>query len=301
MAGNLNLNRTQTFKCELEKIHYDHLKLFRKSSFDKGQNLLDSEHIINVTEVRRPGELTKITAHCIRQASVMEYAYEIWLKLDDDRKVVEGQFGCKCGFGEEGLCKHFPALLLHINQDRDEPCTDEACAFIEPSKAGKLKYPKGEELEAMVKPKFKAKYLCPPVAFGYVTEEAKKYHAPLMAKHGLTNCTMYRLMTLETTTQAPQPIELPDLPQWVKTSVFRPWILPDIFIKHGPKTARERLYYEEMVDVKPDRAFWICGQTIDQAKCPMWKDRRKRIFTASKVRYIFDPRNRHWASLRQIG
>jgi hypothetical protein len=287
MAGNLNLNRTQTFKCELEKIHYDHLKLFRKSSFVKGKLLLDSEHIINVTEVRKPGELTKITGHCIRQASVMEYAYEIRLFLDDDRKVVEGtwpNFGCQCGFGEEGLCKHFPAFLLHINQDRDEPCTDEACAFIEPSKAGKLKYPKGEELEAMVKPKFKEKYLCPPVAFGYVTEEAKTYHATLMAKHGLTNSTMYRFMTLETTTQAPQAIELPDLPQWVKTSVFRPWIHPDIFIKHGPKTARERLYYEEMVDMKPERAFWMCGQTIDQAKCPMWKDRRKRLFTASKVR-----------------
>ena len=143
LVGNLDLNRIQTYYAGFEQIFYDHLPNMRKSSLSKGQKLLESEHIVNLKEVRKPGKLTEITGHCIRQAAVTQEAYKVELKLNDERKVVLGQYKCWCPYGEEGLCKHFPAFLLHINQERDEPSTDQPCGFIEPTQAGKLKYPKG--------------------------------------------------------------------------------------------------------------------------------------------------------------
>ena len=45
---------------------------------EKAKALFDSEHIINVKEVRKPGALTEISGFCIRQASVTERAYGIF-------------------------------------------------------------------------------------------------------------------------------------------------------------------------------------------------------------------------------
>ena len=120
--------------------------------------------------------------------------------------------------------------------------------------------------------------------FGYLTDEDKKKHSALLKKHGNTNSTMYKLVTLETVTPAPVSMDiLPDLPQWVMTSVFRNWILPDVFIRSGPVNTRQRLFYEEHIAVTPAQAFSICSQTIGQSKCKKWKAQRRKRITASKV------------------
>ena len=84
MATPKSSQKTLTIHTGFEKIHYEHLGL-QKSSLERGKALFDSNHIINMKEVRKSG-----SGFCIRQASVTERAYGIFLKLDDQRKIIPG-------------------------------------------------------------------------------------------------------------------------------------------------------------------------------------------------------------------
>ena len=43
--------------------------------------------------------MTEISGFCIRQASVTDRAYGVYLKLDSQRKIVPGSLNCQCDYG----------------------------------------------------------------------------------------------------------------------------------------------------------------------------------------------------------
>ena len=74
-----------------EEIIWRHLGL-RKSNIEKGKLIYEGGHIINVKEMQKPGEITEITGNCIRQTSINERAYGLFLKLDEQQKVIGSYF-----------------------------------------------------------------------------------------------------------------------------------------------------------------------------------------------------------------
>ena len=262
-----------------EEISFHHLKHL---NIEKGTKLYKDGHIFNVKEKRKSGEITEITGHCIRQTSVTDCAYSLSFKIDDERKVISDTLFCTCKLGSDG-CKHIAGLMIYINNDRQESKTDDSCEWIDPTTAGKKKYPKGLELEVIANIEQKQK--CPPVPFKRPNDERLKRQIESMKACGNTSSPLYKACQLElqnSKTSTDVPKQEPTLPDWVQKEVFEPCLVQSNY-KMDTLTQRERVYYEENVILSPKIAFKICCLTIGQGTTELWRKERKKRITGSKV------------------
>ena len=230
--------------------------------------------------MRKPGKTPEITGYCIRQASVTETAFRVTIQLDHDRKVTS--LDCNCDGGPEGSagCKHWTAVLFYLNNSVDESKTDQACEWIEPSKMGKLKYPKGLPLEVIAK--IPEKYRRPPVSFKSPSDEKKEEQAKIMEACGNIDGPLYKIYKLKCKDSSAEPEPKPDLPEWVKKKVFRRSTFPESVLRK-PSNVKEQFYYDEHVKLTPDQSFRLCSETVGQKKTVLWKPERRKRVTGTKV------------------
>ena len=121
------------------------LNVPRDSTNLKGKKLEESDHVLQVKEIRVPGKATEIEGRVIHQTCITESPYMVNLWLDDERNVTSAHCGCPAG--AQGNCKHTSAVFHYVNSERQETKTDKACRFVAPSQAGKERYPKGQEID----------------------------------------------------------------------------------------------------------------------------------------------------------
>lgn len=270
---------TLTIYTSFEDVSFDHLPL-RSGQKTLGKGLYDAGHVQCVKEVRKPGRNPEITGYCVRQASINESAFRVTLQLDHERKVTS--LDCNCHGGPEGSqgCKHWYALLFYLNNFVDESKTDAACEWIEPSKMGKKKYPKGLPLEVIAR--IPEKYKCPPVSFQSPSDEVKEEQAKIMEACGLTDSPLYKIYKLKLKDSSKVVKEKPDLPEWVKRKVFRRNPVPLSTLRRA-RSIVEQFFYDEHVVLTPDQAFKLCSKTVGQSVVELWRKERKTRITGSKV------------------
>ena len=117
-----------------------------------------------------------------------------------------------------GLCKHCAGVIDYINNHRDPTKTDVSCAFIEPSKANRILYPRGEEIEEIHE--MPAKYRIPKHNFDMITDEKKEELAKLMSEAGVTESPLFYLMSKQFPDSEPKDDDL-KLLDWVTEFVFK--------------------------------------------------------------------------------
>ena len=81
---------------------------FRPDVDRKGEELLKSNHVFNVSEIHKNNSII-ISGHCVRQGSISNAPYIIELQLNKDRKVTGAH--CTCQAGIDGQCKHTSGLV----------------------------------------------------------------------------------------------------------------------------------------------------------------------------------------------
>lgn len=192
---------------------------------------------------------------------------------------------CNCDGGPEGGeetagCKHHYAVLLYINNSVDESKTDDACEWIEPSKMGKKKYPKGQPLEVIAR--IPEKHKCPPVLFQFPSDEVRENQVKIMEACGLTDSPLYKVYKFKPKNSSTAIKEKPDLPEWVKRKVFRRNPAPLSTLRKA-RTIIEQFFYDEHVVVTLDQAFKLCSKTVGQSVVELWRKERKTRITGSKV------------------
>ena len=73
--------------------------------FDNGRALIVAEHIQDIREVKKPGCLSEILAYSIPQVKIRQPPYNIFMQLDDDRKIIKLE--CQCPQGDPGMSTYF--------------------------------------------------------------------------------------------------------------------------------------------------------------------------------------------------
>ena len=162
---------------------------FRKSTKSKGKKLLP--HVFNVKEVSEEGKATIILGNVGRQTSVRKAVRIITLELDSERNITT--MHCGCVSGADGDCKHVFAVINYVNSERHESQTDQQCQWIKPKQWGEKMYPKGREMDEIVKTKEKAekaRFLCP-------TQQEQNERLALLQRIGDTGSQMYMLLQAE--------------------------------------------------------------------------------------------------------
>ena len=103
--------RQQTFGCGIEDIQYDHLlelpelEGIRKEQIKHGEKLFEAGNVFAVKETKEPVGVggSEISGYCDRETSInAEGAYRLYIKLDEERKIISGGFNCNCRFGAGG-------------------------------------------------------------------------------------------------------------------------------------------------------------------------------------------------------
>jgi hypothetical protein len=117
---------------------------FRKDVLRKGELLYKADRIFCVQEIWKSGEI-KIEARCVPEMSINSIPYNVTIYLDDNRNIE--RMHCSCVAGSMGQCKHTSALVLFINGERDETCTDHQMNWNQPSEKNKSLHRKGQSLD----------------------------------------------------------------------------------------------------------------------------------------------------------
>ena len=269
-------------------IQWIHLP--RDSTTLKGKRLEESEHVINVKEVRVPGKTTEIIGHVIHQTCISEAPYSVNLWIDENRNVTAAHCGCPAG--AQGNCKHTSALFHFVNHERQETKTDRQCKFVAPSQAGRDRYPKGQSIEEV----FQLKDKCPLVGFKNISLEAKEEQYNLMLTAQNTDSPLFKICkmreTLATAAIEPEIVSaLTELPDWFKDKVFPAMFTPNFESEPMKKlTAAEQSKYIEHIIVTSTQAADICKNTSDQSSSELWRKERKNRITASRAHKIKNAR-----------
>ena len=173
------------------------------------------QHIFDVKETQFEGKNdTSISGKCVRQASIHKAPYNIELILDQTRTVSSAL--CSCIAGIQGMCKHAAALMHFINTERNETKTDTSCKWQAPTSKGRSLYPKGETIEKILQNPTPTEQL----TFQGPSKEQIQDQIVLLEKSGLTNSSMYKMLTAPIIQLEPN-IVPEDLPEWVE-KLFEP-------------------------------------------------------------------------------
>ena len=135
---------TQILSTGFSDIIYDHFGL-RSSTFDNGKELVRSDHVQKVEEIRKTGFPPEIRAFCVPQTSVNKAMYIIEIFIDYKRRILRAN--CNCIGGNGGHCKHVAAVIYFVNSERSETKTDKIQQHTKPSNRGLEKYRKGKPSE----------------------------------------------------------------------------------------------------------------------------------------------------------
>ena len=98
--SNTGRKRPFSFYTGFGKIQHEHYPL-TKSMFDNGRSLIEAKHIQDIREVKKPGCLSEILAYSIPQVKIRQPPYNIFMQLDDDRKIIKLE--CQCPQGDPGM------------------------------------------------------------------------------------------------------------------------------------------------------------------------------------------------------
>ena len=189
---------------KLKEIKIDNIGVLeRKTLWTKGRGLLVDGHLIDVKEIQETGKPTVIVGCCGRSMFVNE-KWMVELNLDENRSITSAH--CSCWVGERGDCKHTAALILFMNEYRDESKTNEPCGWKQPSKKAMESYKKGacfDEIRG-----HKIKFI--PHDFAPMTEEARKEQRELMETAKNTKSPVYKHVCLDQSSSSnaedPQPV-----------------------------------------------------------------------------------------------
>ena len=167
---------------------------FRKSTQSKGVKLLP--HVFNVKEDIKERKNPVITGQVGRQTSVRKSVRTVTLELDQNRNVV--LMHCGCVSGADGDCKHAYAVIYLVNSERDESQTDKQCEWIKPKQWGEKMYPKGKEMDQIIKTKdiaAKATFQCP-------SKADQDERMELLRSLGDTSSQMYMMLQAKPVSQS---------------------------------------------------------------------------------------------------
>lgn len=105
------------------------------------------------------------------------------------------------------MCKHTYALYTAVNSERQESKTDQEQMWQKPSAANLTLYPKGESVAKIMFNKNPEKHSFKPTA------EGRDILVGLFQKHGVTEATLYKALTVDKSQAAsiPPPPELDPL------------------------------------------------------------------------------------------
>ncbi len=196
---------------------------FRKSLLSSGREMM--QHALNVREIRRSDEngvVTSVTiaADCIREMSLTEKPWTVTLELRPDDRVVT-LARCSCTAGIDGLCKHTSAIYQFVNCERSEGCTDSNQVWSKPSEKLNDLYPKGSSIQELFFNKSPAKRDFSGKNFDV------DHVVKLMEKHSLQNSSVYKTLTVDTTSVEIDPApKLPTINQQIQELLLKPLSRP---------------------------------------------------------------------------
>ena len=102
--SNTGRKRPYSFYTGFGKIQHEHYPL-TESMFENGRALMVAKHIQDIREVKKPGCLSEILAYSIPQVKIRQPPYNIFIQLDDDRKIIKLE--CQCPQGDPGMSTYF--------------------------------------------------------------------------------------------------------------------------------------------------------------------------------------------------
>lgn len=282
-----HFHRTMNTKITL-RTGFDSVTLpeFRDDTLRKGKTLLKAERIFAVEEIQ--GDRCEIQGKCVPEMSVNGKPYQINILLNQDR-TIQSMY-CSCLSGVSGQCKHACALLLYINEERDESKTDLESQWSKPSERNKSLHRKGKSVDELLGRTIEHPKFFPP------NESALKRYEGIFKKHGLTSSGMYKLLTVppqpEKNEQQPD-IQLYRIPQWVTDLFYRSdFSKPDYKFRKELIKPEDLNFFLENIDIPTKEAsVMLFVNTIGQSSNPEWLRQRKFRVTASISHSIFRARS----------
>lgn len=294
-----------------EKI--SHSLNLRPQSEPKGAALLKVGHVVQVEELRQPGQDTIIKCKVVRQATVSETPYEVKIYLDPQRVVKDVSYTCV--YNQSKNCKHVFALIAFINTEESLSKTNNEQTWGRPSmrEYGKDKYSKGKYMIEMRPPKKKLKAsepivrnlldpsilsergLVEPSALRLVAEKMQQDSAELAAEVRALN---------EKRLSEKKALQLAHQENCMDAIVSLPINFDDyvIFSNASIHVSDQKYldYYYKKIYLDDDVIMKLCKETIEQSKCKEWFEaRRLRITGSQDVHCIKTRRTKSIASLVQ--
>ena len=203
---------------------------FQGQNVPKGRELIPN--LLNVQEVRHPGtDEVKISGQIIRQTNISDTPWSItFIVRITDRTVIRAH--CTCYPGRSAKCKHAAAMYLYINEERSEGKTDAHQQWTAPSEKLMSLFPKGKTVQQIFEkrpkkvdrrrkdPEVEKTREMPADRLQSVRKvreqkDCEEHCAQIardLEKVGLTSCSLYKSLTVDTT-EVPQPIQVQVQPE----------------------------------------------------------------------------------------
>lgn len=274
----------------------------------KGKDLVESDHLRNVQELRKDGKSYLIKCKIIRTTSVNETPYVVQLFLatavtnsvgSNVRKVKD--VSCTCVYRESKKCKHVAALIYFINNVASLTKTDSEQVWGVPSKkeSAKDKYSKGATLKKLFSSKLNKRKF--PRSF---TEPS----ANAIQLKELEGASTYKYVKLA---------ELKDKADFAIDS-FLSSVKKNISSRHQKrqcagivrntmnnvleyplysdnsvlflKNEEDKQFYNDFIVLSNEQIIDLAASTIDQAKNNLWLQARSLRISSSKYVHIINRR-----------
>ena len=195
MSSSSNLDPPPDIIIEAGFSSIDVEGVFREETLRKGSEI--RTHVREIRERRSAGQVT-ITGMCIPQTKLRDKPHSLWIEIDPQtRKWIDGHCRCKAGEGTStiGKCKHIAALVLEINSERTEGCTDTPQRWKQTTVSNQLctLYPKGKCIEELYLGTYTPQMPERP------NEDTLMDLATKLASFGLTNSSLFKTLTVDTT------------------------------------------------------------------------------------------------------
>ncbi len=257
---------------------------FRSSTLKKGQDLLAAQHVGNVREIQEPHHVT-VTGECLPETSINNRPYALHLEMESTRNVTA--LHCECTAGVTGTCKHAAALVLFINKERCEGCTDKAQQWKVPSRKKQELYPKGKTIEEI-----EGQTPLLPCTFS-ASEEHRKKLVEDMAKFGMTNAALYKSLTAQPREEEEEqpPSDSVALPFEIVQCLFQEILVGEATESSpGSTFSPGNLNLWEKIKCTHVQAAFIFHETMNQSLCKRWYEERMYRITASRAHKILHAR-----------
>ncbi|TRY73714.1 hypothetical protein TCAL_17447 [Tigriopus californicus] len=224
-------------------------------SLELGQKLSQAGHIYDITEVREPSKETLVYSKCVPQTNVT---------------------------GLSGHCKHRAALVITLNNHRDESQTDNQQAWRKPSTHGKSLYPKGKRVKEIIKSKSRG----PSPSYALPSKKIRAHYMKDLEEFGHANSQIYHELKEE---QGRSNLKQrgawqfriglkTSYPLSINLSRRPPFILRLCHLNCGNSTKNMCSIFEA---------------TLEQSGSVMWINQRKLRITGSRAHGIFRGRTPH--------